>query len=108
LHSKGLNADELASAKNYIRGQYPPNYETPGQLASAIAELEFFGLDRATINDHTRRTDAVTLSDAKRVIAARYPRQDLTLVFVGPASRVKKMVSRYGSLSERSIATPGF
>ena len=108
LHSTGLSDDQLTSAKNYIRGQYPPDFESPGQLASAIADLEFFGLDRATVNEHTRRTDAVTLADAKRVVATRYPRKDLTLVFVGPAAKIKKMVSRYGTLSERDIAAPGF
>jgi predicted Zn-dependent peptidase len=108
LHTKGVSDVELASAKNYIRGQFPPEYESPGQLAGAIADLEFFGLDRAEINGHTRRTDAVTAAEAKRVIGAHYPRKDLTTVFVGPAAKVKKVVSRYGTVTEKEIAAPGF
>jgi predicted Zn-dependent peptidase len=108
LHASGVTEEELASAKNYIRGQYPPDYEAPGQLAQTIADLEFFGLDRDEINAHTRRTDGVTLADAKRVIAKHYPRKDLTTVMVGPASKVKKMATRYGTLSEKSISAPGF
>src|SRR5262249_2541829 len=67
LHKQGLNEEELASAKNYTRGQFPPAYESAGQMAAAIADLEFYGLDRAYVNEHTKRTDAVTLADAKRV-----------------------------------------
>jgi predicted Zn-dependent peptidase len=108
LHTKGLSDVELASAKNYIRGQYPPDFESPEQLAAAIADLEFFGLDRSEINEYTRRTDAVTPADAKRVIGAHYPRKDLTTVFVGPAAKVKKTVARYGAVTEKEISTPGF
>jgi predicted Zn-dependent peptidase len=108
LHSKGVSEAEIASAKNYIRGQFPPDYESPGQLASTIAELEFFGLDRAWINDHTKRTDAVTLADAKRVISTRYPRKDLSIVLLGQASKVRKFASKYGTVTEKSVAEPGF
>jgi predicted Zn-dependent peptidase len=33
LHSTGINETSLASAKNYVKGQFPPRYETAGQLA---------------------------------------------------------------------------
>lgn len=108
LHTQGPSEDEIHSAQNYIRGQFPPDFETAGQLASAIAELEFFGLDRDYVNGHTQRTDAVTRAEAQRVIASRYPRKDLAIVLVGQAAKVKKMASKYGALTEKSIATPGF
>jgi predicted Zn-dependent peptidase len=108
LHSQGLTEAEIVSAQNYIRGQYPPEYESPGQLASALAELEFFGLDRAYINDFTKRTDTVRPADAKRVIAARYPVRDLAFVLVGQASKIKGAAAKYGTVSEKSISAPGF
>src|SRR5262249_30516172 len=108
LHKQGLNEEELASAKNYIRGQFPPAYESAGQMAAAIADLEFYGLDRAYVNEHTKRTDAVTLADAKRVIAAHYPSKDLTLVLVGQASKGRKFAGKYGARSGKNISAPGF
>jgi predicted Zn-dependent peptidase len=108
LHTKGLSDAELASAKNYIRGQFPPEYETPGQLAQAMAELEFFGLDRSFINQHTQHTDAVNGADAKRVIAKRYPSKDVVVVMVGPAAKIRKVASKYGSVTEKSVTAPGF
>jgi predicted Zn-dependent peptidase len=108
LHKKGLSEDELASAKNYIRGQFPPEYETPGQLAEAMCELEFFGLDRSFINLHTQRTDAITNADAKNVIGKRYPQKDLAIVLVGPAAKIRKTAAKYGPLTEKSVNDPGF
>jgi predicted Zn-dependent peptidase len=108
LHRNGPSEDELTSSKNYIRGQYPPEFETAGQLAGAAADLEFYGLDRDTINHFTQKTDAVTLADAKRVIAKRYPRKDLTLVLVGQAAKVRKTAAKYGTLSEKRAADPGY
>jgi len=108
LHKKGLTDAELASAKNYIRGQFPPDYETPGQLAEAMCELEFFGLDRSFINLHTQRTDAVTGAEAKKVIAKRYPQKDLAIVLVGPAAKIRKTAAKYGPVTEKSIDEAGF
>jgi zinc protease len=108
LHTKGLSQEELDSAKNYIRGQFPPDYETPGQLAGAMAELEFFGFDRDYINGYTRRTDAVTLGDTQKAIAAHYPEKNLAIVLVGQAGKVRKVASKYGPLTEKSISEPGF
>lgn len=108
LHSQGLSDAELVSAKNYIRGQFPPAYEAPGQLAGAMSDLEFFGLDRAYVNEHTRRTDAITAADAKRAIAAHYPTKDLTTVLVGQAAKIRKFAGKYGTLTEKSISAPGF
>ena len=108
LHRQGLSDQELDSARNYIRGQFPPGYETPGQLAAAMVELEFYGLDRAYINEHTRRTDAVTLADAKRVVAGHYPAKDLAIVLVGQAAKVKPVAAKYGPVTEKNITAPGF
>jgi len=108
LHRTGPSEEELQSSKNYIRGQYPPDFETAGQLAGAAADLEFYGLDRDTINGFTQRTDAVTLTEAKRVIAKRYPRKDLAIVLVGQAAKVRKIASKYGAVTEKRTADPGY
>jgi len=108
LHTNGLSQEELDSAKNYIRGQFPPDYESSGALARAIAELELYGLDRATINDHTRKTDAVTLDDVRRVIAEHYPKDNLAFVLIGQAESIRTAAAKYGELRAKSISDPGF
>lgn len=108
LHEKGLSAEELDSARNYIRGQYPPDFETSGDLARAILELEFFGLDRDHVNGHTRRVDAVTADDVRRAIAEHYPKENLTFVVIGQASEIGTVVGRYGEVTKKDITDEGF
>jgi predicted Zn-dependent peptidase len=108
LHTKGITQEELESARNYIRGQFPPRYESAGELAGAMAELEFYGLGRSYINDHTAKTDAVTLKQVRAAIRAHYPKTDLTFVFVGQAEAVRAVAAKYGEVVSRKIQDPGF
>jgi len=45
LHANGITAEQLSSAKSYLKGQFPPMIETSGQLARLIVRYEFLGLD---------------------------------------------------------------
>ncbi|MGD0137122.1 MAG: pitrilysin family protein, partial [Bryobacteraceae bacterium] len=47
FNEKGIAADQLASAKAYVKGLYPTRrLETMDQLASLIGEIELYGLGR--------------------------------------------------------------
>jgi len=108
LHKQGVTQEEIASAQNYIRGQFPPNYESAGDLADAITEIEFYGLDRATINEHTHKTDAVTLEQARQAIAKHYPRENLAIVMIGQADSVGTVAAKYGDVRAKKISDPGY
>lgn len=109
LHEKGVTEEELASAKNYIKGQFPPTIETAQQLASLLAGLEFNGLDEREINELYSRIDSMTLADARRVIHQYYPLDNLVFVVIGKASEIGGAVKKYAPKVEtRSISDPGF
>ena len=109
LQEKGITQEELDSAKNYIKGQFPPTIETNGQLASQLAQLEFYGLDESEINNLYAKIDAMTLADAQRVIHQYFPLDNLTFVVIGKASEISPVVRKYAPKVEtRSISEPGF
>jgi predicted Zn-dependent peptidase len=108
LHERGLAQEELDSAKNYIRGQYPLDYETAGELASTMAELEFYGLDRSYVNDHARRTDAVTLDQAREAIRRHYPGDDRVIVMIGVADEIASVATKYGVVRQKKIKDTGY
>lgn len=110
LREKGLTADQLASAKAYMKGNYPPNnVQTIDQLAGALADIELFGLDRNEVDQFFARVDAVSLEQANDVVRRYYRPEDLTFVVLGNASRVRQVVSKYGrEVRERSVAQPGW
>lgn len=109
LHEKGLTAEELQSAKSYLRGQFPPEIETSNQLAALLVELAFHGLDRREVDGYYARIDAATMADVTRVIAQYFPRENLAFVLIGKASEIGDVVKKYAPVLDRkSIAAPGF
>ncbi len=109
LHKQGITQEALNSAKNYIKGQFPPTIETSDQLAALLGELEFYGLDAGEVDRMYSRIDAMTLADARRVIQQHFPLESLNFVLVGKAEVIAKEAARYAPVVERkSITQPGF
>ncbi len=109
LHTDGVNAEQLSSAKSYIKGQFPPSIETSGQLAGMIARHEFLGLDDSEVNQMEARVDGVTPEMAKQVIAKHFPMENLTFVLVGKAAEIAPAVKKYAERQDaKEITAPGF
>lgn len=105
LHSKGLNDQSLASAKNYVKGQFPPKYETVSQLAGLLGEMFWYDLDTSYINNFQQKVDALDLKKANDLIATYFPKDKLQMVLVGKASDIKKIAEKYGKVIETEINT---
>jgi zinc protease len=109
LHKQGITAGELASAKSYIKGQFPPSIETSKQLAQIIAINEFYGLDDREINDLEARLDAVTPAIAQQVIQKHFPTDNLVFTLIGKRSDIAAGVQKYAEKQDaRVISEPGF
>ena len=109
LHKDGVTAEQLASAKAYLKGQFPPAIETSEQLARRIAANEFYGLGDDEINQLEARIDAVTPEIAKQVIAKHFPEENLVFMLIGKASEIGPEVKKYATQQDsRKISEPGF
>jgi predicted Zn-dependent peptidase len=109
LHEKGITEAELKSAKNYIKGQFPPDIETSDQLAKLIADLEFYGLDEREVNEFYSRIDAMTVEAARRVIRQYFPLDNLVFVLIGKAEVIQPIAKKYApKLDAKQISQPGF
>lgn len=105
----GLDGDAVASAQNYILGQFPTQLETATQLAAEFATLEFYGLDRAYVESYGQAIRSVTPESAAAVIGDVYPgRDNLVFVLLGDATQIRESITRYGSVTEMSITEPRF
>ena len=103
LHKEGIDEETLNSAKNYMKGQFPPDYETSGELADLLTTMFFYGLTDSYINDFEKNVDAMTVEKAKEIIAKYFPDENLQFVLIGKASEIKDAVSKYGKVTEKSI-----
>lgn len=109
LHENGVTAEQLASAKSYIKGQFPPTIETSRQLVRRIVLDEFYGLGDDEVNQLEARMDAVTPAIARQVIEKHFPLDHLVFVLIGDASAIAPSVKKYAQqFDERKMSDPGF
>ena len=109
LHEQGISEGELASAKSYLKGQFPPEIETSNQLAGVLADLAFHGLDEREINTYYAKIDAATMTDVKRIIKTYFPLDNLTFVLIGKAAEIEAVAKKYAPVIDRkSIGAVGF
>jgi len=110
LYDQGLTAEQLASAKIYVKGNYAPdNVQTIDQLANALAEMELFGLDRNEVDQFLSRVDSVTLQQANDVIHRYFRPDTLTFTIPGIASKIRAEVAKYApKIEERSATQAGW
>ncbi len=105
LHSKGLDEKSLASAKNYVKGQFPPKYETVSQLSGLLGEMFWYDFDKSYINNFQKKVDALDLKKASEIIETYFPKDNLQIVLIGKASEIKPIAEKYGKVIEIEINT---
>jgi zinc protease len=109
LHAHPFSNDDLTSAKNYIRGTFPPTLETTPALAYQLASNEVEGISRDEFNAELEAEQSVTEAEANRVIDKDFPtHDDYVLVLVGKASEIGKIAANYGTVTTRKIGDPGY
>ncbi len=108
LHEQGINKETLESAKNYVKGQYPPKYETAGALASLLTSMYFYDFDEQFINTFQQKVDQLDANRANEVVQKYFPAEDLQFVLIGKADEIREVAKKYGELSEKNITDEGF
>jgi predicted Zn-dependent peptidase len=110
IREQGVTAEQLASAKAYVKGTYPTQrLETADQVATVIGELELFVLGRDDVDQLFSKIDAVTLEQANAVARRYYRLDNLTFVLLGNAAKIRGAAAAYApSMVERSVRQPGW
>ena len=108
LHKQGIDEETLTSAKNYIKGQYPPRYETSGSLASLLTSMFVYDFDESFINDFQKNVDEMTVVKTREIIDKYFPKDKLQFVLIGKASEIRDKVKKYGEMTEKEIKDVGF
>lgn len=103
LHKTGIDEHTLTSAKNYVKGQFPPKYETSAQLAGLLTQMFWYGFDESFINNFQKIVDDLTTEKAKAIIARYFPKENLQFVMIGKAADIRKIAAKYGKVAETEI-----
>ncbi|HEX2536108.1 MAG TPA: pitrilysin family protein [Chitinophagaceae bacterium] len=103
LHTQGIDPETLTSAKNYVKGQYPPRYETAGQLAGLLTQMFWYGFNESFINQFQNTVDGLTPEGARAIVQKHFPKNNLQFVLVGRAEDIRKVAGKYGRVVEVDI-----
>lgn len=103
LFEKGIDEETLSSAKNYVKGQFPPGYETASSLASFLTQKYIYGLNDSIINDFENEVNRLTVERANELIKKYFPKDNLQFVLIGKADEIRDIVAKYGKVTEKNI-----
>jgi zinc protease len=109
LKRGSLAPEMLESARAYVLGQFPLQLETAAHWAATLADLEFYGLGKDYIEGYGPALAQVDLAETAAVTADAFPRpEDIVLVLVGDAAKIRESVAKYGTVTELKLLDPDF
>ncbi|ABV34875.1 peptidase M16 domain protein [Shewanella sediminis HAW-EB3] len=108
LWETGVDQKTLDSAKAYVKGQFPPKFETSGKLAGLLSDMYLYGFDDAFINDFQSKVDGLTLTEAQRLVSTYFPQDNLQFVLIGNADKIAPIAAEYGDVTRIGIKAVGF
>mgnify|MGYP000923653755 FL=1 len=108
LWQTGIDQATLDSAKAYVKGQFPPKFETASQLAGLMSDMYLYGFDDNFINQFQAKVDGLTLEETQRLVKQYFPQQHLQYVLIGNASKIADIAKQYGEVTQVDIKDSGF
>lgn len=103
LFEKGIDEETLLSAKNYVKGQFPPDYETAASLAGFLAQKYIYRLDDSIINSFENEVNGLTVERANELISKYFPKENLQFILIGKADEIRDVLVKYGKVTEKNI-----
>ncbi|MBV9522968.1 MAG: insulinase family protein, partial [Alphaproteobacteria bacterium] len=99
LHDEGPTAAELESAKTYLTGAFPLQFDSTGRIAATLVQLQEDKLGIDFLDKREAAISAVTLEDAKRVAGRLFDPAQLSFAIVGTPANLTptREVSANGS-----------
>lgn len=88
LRDDGATAEEVAAARDYLRGVLPLQLQTTDQLAARLADLVIYDLPDDYFDRYRDRINEVTVDDVRRVAREHLRIDRLAIIVVGDAREI--------------------
>jgi len=108
LHKDGIDTETLVSAKNYVKGQFPPRYETNASLTNLLTDMFLYDFNESYINTFAKQVDELNETKAKEIIEAYFPKDKLQFVLIGKDDEIGEIAKKYGAIERKEITADGF
>jgi predicted Zn-dependent peptidase len=109
LKQQSIGDATIASARSYILGQYALGFEASADWAAALADLDLYSLPDSYIDDFGPQLERVDAATVRQVVDSAYPdAQDVDIVLIGDAARIRGEVSKFGPVAEKPLEATDF
>lgn len=93
----GFDQTVLDSAKAYVKGQYPPRFETLAALSSTILDLWLNDISLEEFNQFDAKVDGLSLSRARELVKQYFPKDKLSILLIGQGKAIAAGTKKYGT-----------
>lgn len=112
LKQDSLDGAAIDAARNYLLGQYPLAFETSGDWAIALGDLDLYDLPDSYIGQFGTDLQKVDAAAVRAVVDTAFPAPaNLDIVVIGDAARIRDALAKLGPLTIMALAdgdfTPG-
>ena len=109
LREGAVTGEMLDSARAYVLGQYPLDFETAADWTVALGEIELYGLGAGYIEDYGAQLQSVTLTQMQAVIDTAFPSpEEVAIILIGDAAELRERAKSYGPVTEMPLTQPDF
>ncbi len=85
VHTDGISDDELARAKEHVKGRMVLSSESTGARMGRIGKATLFGTPLLTLDELLEKVDAVTLEDVAELSRELYAPESLSAAAIAPS-----------------------
>jgi zinc protease len=96
--TKGAHPQELEEAKNFFRGSFPLQLETPGQMAGELLKLELYDIPFDYLSSYPETIGQVTLDEVNSLASSYLLPEDFIIVVVGRAEGFVEPLRNWGEV----------
>jgi zinc protease len=100
IRTRPVPADELQNAKRALVASFALNTENPGSALANATQIKEYGLPADYWDTYPEKIAAVTAADVQRVAQKYVPVDDIVIIAVGDAARIRSALSTFGAIEE--------
>ena len=103
LFNNEIDEALLESSKNYVKGQFPPRYETNSSIARFFTDSFVYNISLNYINEFSQKVNDIDIDSTNKIVKNYFPKENLLYVFVGKAELIKPFATKYGEVQVVNI-----
>lgn len=100
----GVDETTLESAKAYVKGQFPPRYETSDALSNLLIQMWVYNLPDSVINGFEAEVSGLNVARANELIKKYFPAENLDILLIGQATKIQDIAGLYGKVIKTEIS----